>query len=123
MTKTIGQLIDEMSSIREQRRELSAKDSELSAEYRELERQLIAAMEDQDMNSSTGKAARATLSTQTVGQIEDWDQLTDYIQQTGYFQLFQRRISSAAMQELMQNGEQPPGLRAMDKTTINLRNL
>jgi hypothetical protein len=121
--KTVGALIDEMSSIRERRRAIAAEDSELEKTYKALDEELIAAMDAQGTSKSTGKKASASISEIVVANKLDWMAFMAWMARTKNFQLVQQRVSDPAYRELRTQGKKIPGLEDFTKRSINLRNL
>ena len=121
--KTVGALIDEMSSIRERRRAIAAEDSELEKTYKALDEELIAAMDAQGTTKSTGAKASASISEVVVANKLDWMAFMAWMARTKNFQLVQQRVSDPAYRELRTQGKKIPGLEDFTKRSINLRNL
>lgn len=120
----LGTLIDSLNEIRESRRDLAARDKELETTYKEIEEQIKVRLEAEGMDKATGKKATASIGHVTVATIKDWDALCKYVKKTGYFHLFQRRISDPAFREILElKGGEVPGLEAFDKKNLNLRSL
>lgn len=124
-TPSIGSLIDQLTKIRDKRRELAAKDDELKAEYATIEAGLIAALKEQGMEKATGKLGTASLSNVTVATILDWDAAWKLIPK--YPHLVQRRISDPSFRELLElKGEKylaKYGMSPFVKTNLNLRSI
>jgi len=118
---TIGSIIDQMYELRKKREELSKEDKKLKAEWDDLEKQLLAAMDTQDTIKSTGKRATAIVSESVVPNVKDWDQVWNYIKENDAFHLVQRRMNSAPWRELHDLGDTIPGTEAFTKREINLR--
>lgn len=118
-----GKLIDEMSTLRDRKRELAEQVTAVEKEMADIEEQLVAQMEREGISKATGTKASASISTTTVGSITDWDQLCAFVKKTGHFHLFQRRISDPAYRELLEAGKKVPGLDPFNKKRLNLRDL
>jgi hypothetical protein len=119
---TLGQLIDQLDTIRERKRKLAEQIKVLEGEYSELEDQVKARLTEEGMDKATGKKATASLSQVVVATVKDWDALCAYVKKTGHFHLFQRRVSDPAFRELV--AKKPvPGLEPFTKTNLNLTHL
>jgi hypothetical protein len=70
--ETVGGLIDELFSQREQRRKLAETDKNLQAQYAELEARLIAALDLQETTQARGRSATATLNEEELATVTDW---------------------------------------------------
>lgn len=120
---TVGGLIDELSTLRDERRDLAKKDAELKAQYDEKELQLIELMDSEGCTKSTGRVASAGISTTTVFNTTDWEAFMAYLIKTKQGHLVQRRVSNPAVLELFASKGVVPGLEPFNKRSINLRNL
>lgn len=120
---TLGAIIDRMETLKRQRGELSAQDKELKTEYDELELALLTKLNENGITQSRGSLATATVSQITVPTIEDWGAFEEYVMQKEALYMLEKRVSSAAFRELIQQGEEVPGLKPFVKTSISLRKL
>ena len=120
----LGTLIDTLADVREERRQIAVRDKELEEQVASLTEQIKARLHAEGMDKATGKKATASLSKVVVGNITDWDEECKYVKKTGFFQLFQRRISDPAFREILDLKKKPiPGLEAFEKENLNLRAL
>lgn len=123
---TVGSLIDQLSEIRDKRRDIAAQDKALSKDYEGLEAQLIALMDAEGLSKSTGKLATASISESmqfsTSGEGADWDTFMAYVAKKKFFHLVQRRVSAPAIRELWEKAP-VPGLATFTKREVGLRNL
>ena len=120
---TVGGLIDQLSTLREQRRVIAKQDEALKKNYDELEVQLIELMDAEGCTKSTGRLASAGVSTSIVFNTVDWDAFMAYLIKTKQGHLVQRRVSAPAVLELFTSKGVVPGLEPFNKRSINLRNL
>ncbi len=122
--KPLGNLIDQLNTIRETKRKLQEKIDEQDAAYKALEEQLMGRLDAEGMDKATGKTATISVSSSTSFSIKDDDKFFAWMARTKNFQLMQRRISDPAAREVleMKRGE-IPGLEAFTKKRLNLRAL
>ena len=119
---TLGQLIDRLDDTREKKRKLNEEIKKLDAQYGELEEQIKERLAAEGMDKATGKKATVSLSEEVVANVKDWDALCAYVKKTGYFHLFQRRVSNPAFRELA--AKKPvPGLEPFTKINLRLTHL
>lgn len=118
---TIGELIDQLHDIRESKRALDAQVKTVEAKYAEVETQLMDLLEAQDTDRGSGKKASVSVTSSVVAQVEDWDALYKYVKRTGYFHLFQRRVSDPACRELFEKKGSIPGVVPFTRKKLNLR--
>jgi len=116
----IGPTIDQLYVLRERKRELTKEIETIEAEYSVLEEQLMEKLEKEGTTKGNGKKASVSISSTVVGNVTDWDQVYAYVKKTGYFHLFQRRLSDLAVRELFAKGKQVPGVEPFNKRRLNL---
>lgn len=121
--RTLGALIDALDDAREVKRNLAAQTKDAETIYNELAAAIIIKMDAEDTRKGEGKKAGASITEVIIGQIDDFDTLTKYIKKTGYFHLFERRISAVAFRELYETKGVVPGLVPFTKRNLNLRSL
>ena len=130
--KTIGSMIDELTGIRDKRRDLAKKDEELAAQYTALEKTIIERLATEGTDKASSKKATASLSQVTVANITDWDAFHQFVKKTGYFHLLQRRVSDPAFREVVELAKTDKKLAKLYaecggepfvKTKLNLRNI
>ncbi len=120
----IGALIDKLHEIREERRKIAIKDKELEEDFKDLETKITVRLAAEGAEKASSKTATVSLSHTTVATVKDWDALCKWVKRTGHFQLFQRRISDPSFRELLDlKYKEIPGLKAFDKTSLNLRSI
>jgi hypothetical protein len=121
---TVGSVIDLMSSVRTERRQLAAQDKILSENYNELEAQLIDMLDNEDTSKATGRKATASIQTVDNFNIEDWDVFWAACVKNKWSHLIQRRVSAPAAREIAAaKGNPPPGLKAFVKRSIHLTDI
>ena len=69
---------------------------------------------------SQGKTHRVSVVTKIVPQVEDWEKVYTYITKTKNFQLLQRRLSDAAVEEIWESGKKVPGVGTFNVVKISL---
>ncbi len=120
---TLGKLIDSMLAIKDQRSELAKQDKSLKDAFDNLEHDVLTRLQAEDTTQGRSHTATATVSTQTVPTIENWDAFEQYIYANNALYMMEKRPSSAAFRELISQGETIPGLQPFTKTSISLRRL
>lgn len=120
---TIGQRIDTLFSLREQKRALEAQVKVIEEKQAAEEAELMAQMEAEGVTKSTGTQASVGITESIVANIVDWDALCAYVKKKNYFHLFQRRVSDPAARELFQSDGKVPGLEPFTKKKLTLTKL
>jgi hypothetical protein len=117
----IGPTIDKLNALREKKRELETQVADIEAEYKTLEELLMEKLEAEGSDKGAGKTASASISRSVVGNVTDWEKFNAFVKKTGFFHLFQRRLSDAAVRELFEQGKKIPGCEPFTKKRLNLR--
>lgn len=122
---TLGSLIDQLDDAREVKRALAVQVKAAEENYKIIESQIIERLDSEESRKGEGRKAGVSITEVTVANIVDFDELTKYIKRTGYFHLFQRRISDPAFRELLEREKKHvvPGLEPFTKRNLNLRSL
>lgn len=123
LTTNIGDMIDQLVALRDRKRELEAQVEEIEGQYKGVEEQLMEKLTEQGINGSNGTKASCSITKTTVANVTDWDEVFKYVKKTGYFHLFQRRLTDAAYRELLEAGKKVPGVQPFVKRRLNLRAL
>lgn len=119
----MGSLIDGIWALRERKRDLEAQTKKIEEEIAAKEEELIARMDQEGVDKSTGKQASVSVSATQQFNIVDFDALAAYVKKTGYFHLFHRRITTDAARELFERHGKVPGLEPFTKRKLNVRTL
>jgi len=122
-SQPIGTLIDKMFELRENKRNLASQIKDIDTEMGELELILLDKMNEQGTTQIRSPLATATVSQQVVGHVENWDALYQHINENDAFYLLERRLANAAYRELLQMGDELPGVKPFTKHSISLRKL
>ena len=118
---TIGSMIDDLHKLREKKRTLEADIKELEEKYKATEEQLMARFEAEGTDKGSGRLASASVSRNVIGNVTDWEKFNAFVKKTGYFHLYQRRLSDTAVRELFEQGKKIPGCEPFTKARLNLR--
>jgi len=123
MAVKIGALIDKLEKLRLIKKKTAAADKEAKEAYDTVVADLMDIMNEQGIEKAAGKTASVTLGEQVVATIDDFDKLEKFIKRNNALYLFERRISSAAFRELLEQrkGKAVPGLVKFTKHKLNMR--
>ena len=116
----IGTTVDKLCALRDQKREREEKIKVIEAEYDVLAEALMAKLDAEGTSAGKGKTASASITSTVVGNPTDWDAFEKYVKKTGYFHLFQRRLSAPGIRELFDNGVTIPGVEKFVQRRLNL---
>jgi len=115
--------IDKMYMLREQKRGLEAQIKEVNAQITAVMEWLITKYGEVGTTTARGDLASATLTESVVPVIEDWGKVQDYIMENDALYLVHRRVASGPWKELINAGDEVPGIKPFTKRTISLRKL
>ena len=119
--KSQAQLVQELRDIRDERRKIAKRDSELVDAWNDTQARLMAVLDEQGVKRISTDFATATITETEVPLVEDWDVFLDYMRDNDMMHLLQRRPATAAWRELNDTGQCPPGTKPYTKREISLR--
>lgn len=114
-------IIAQLVEVREERRRIRERDSELVEKWRSLEMELMVRLDEQGMLKASTADGTASITEVVMPMVQDWDAVYEHIQETGDFYLLQKRPAAAAFRELNDSGEKIPGIEPYVKRSISLR--
>lgn len=118
--QTLGAMIDRMHALRLRKREIGREEKEINEQLKALEDGIIAKLDSEDIGSSRGKNATATISEDIVPQIDDWDKVYAFIKENDAFYMLQRRMAVTVYREMIESGQELPGTTPLKKRSISL---
>lgn len=123
MAINLGELGDSIFSKSAEIAAVDARRKELDQEKRDLENQLLTAMQAAGTDVVRGNLATVSISETVKPQIVDIEKLYTFVLRKKALHLFERRIAATAYRELKdQMGAKPvPGLSEFTVTKLNVR--
>ncbi|HBA57500.1 MAG TPA: hypothetical protein DCZ37_06510 [Alteromonas macleodii] len=121
--ETIGDVINAKAKIKEQLDALSVQEKELKEQNEELDRKLFSMMDKDGVSRTANDSFSASINTDTVPNVTDWDAFYQHCLDTQQLTLFQKRVTSLACKELWAAGESIPGIEQREIRRINFRKL
>lgn len=120
--RPIGDDIDALWNIRDQRRKLDAESKKLKAQEDEMELALIARLKPMKVDGIRGKLASVSMTEVKVPKIdpEQWTEFMQWMAKTKNYHFVQKRISEPALREAMDLKLKVPGLQTFDVTKLSL---
>lgn len=119
---TIGDKIDLLHSMREEKRCFEESIKLINEKVEALELELITQMDAQGIVASGGKTATVSITKSVKPSIDDWESFYKYIKKTGFFHLLERRPSVTGCRELLETKGKIPGVVPFTQRKLNLRN-
>lgn len=119
--KTVGQMIDEMYDLREERRKAEQVAKEAKEKLDAAEVALLERLKAEGIDKATGTKASASISTNLMTTVTDWDAFYEYVGKKKYFHLLERRPAQVACREIWERERKLPGAESFTKVSLNLR--
>lgn len=125
MTTTVKIRLDELATerdaLRESKRVLEMQIRELDGQLAANELAMIEIADELGLDRFAVGNLTFSISEQTVGNVEDWEEVYDYVREHDAFYLLQRRLSNAAYKEMLDAGDSLPGVVPFTKRALNMR--
>jgi hypothetical protein len=117
-SKPVGQVINDLAEVRKEIMKKNAEVKDLQKEKSELEAVLMARFKEQGVTRMAADGYTVTLAKQTVPTIKDWTAFSKYVVENDALYLLQRRLSPAPYRDLLDQGQQVPGLEPFEVESI-----
>lgn len=118
--KTLGACADRLMKLRELKRKAQDKVDDLEAERKAIEAFVIDKLPKSEATGVSGKVGRVRVVTKTIPQIKDADKFYRYVSRNKRFDMLQRRLSTGAVNEVLEAGKKIPGIDTFDAVSISL---
>jgi hypothetical protein len=119
-TTTLGQAIDALYEARAARLAKDAEVKILKAAEVVAKGAVLKLLNETGLAKASGMTATASITTDDVPYLEDWDKVYAYIKANDRFDLLQKRIGVVAWRDLYKDGILVPGTEAAVDTDISL---
>lgn len=119
-TDAVSKLVDELYTTRAKRYVIQHDATKLEEREKEIRKELIAALPKFGATGIAGKLARAQLETKTIKRIENWETFCKFVAKTKSWDLLQRRVSDAAIQERWDSKKAVAGVKPETVTVVSL---
>ena len=117
---TLGALADEYAYVRQARLDKDKEAASIKERETEIYNVVLSALSESEDTGASGKHYRVQRVSKTVNNVEDWTALQAYIQQSGAFEMLQRRLADKAVKEYAETtGALPPGVKAAEIATLS----
>ena len=117
----IGDLIEQLRIKREELTDLESTKKKLYKAKVDLEIQLMNAMDNENITSMRGDKATVSISEAVVPTVDSWEDFYTYILETKQPYLLERRPAVTAFREILESGNEVPGLKPFTRRTVNFR--
>lgn len=121
---TLGQLIDQLHELRDQKREVLKQEKAIQERYDLTERAIFQKLYESDTTASRGTKASVSITEQDIATLTDFDEFVEYVKGNEAWHLLQRRVASrAAISEIESNEAEIPGIQIIKQQKLGLRTL
>lgn len=108
--KTLGACADALYTIRQERLKAQKVVDELETNEKAIKAHVIDTLPKSNASGIAGKLARVTVTTKTIAQVQDWPSFYAYVAKNKAFEMLQKRLGDAAIQERWDAGKKVPGV-------------
>jgi len=117
----VGEYVQLRDSLREWQKQRDLEEQGMKAALTALEMTLLGKADELGVDSFKTSFGTAYKQIDEHYRIADWDQLVEFVKETGNFQVFQKRVTKTAVKEIYdEKGEVPPGLDRFTEATIHV---
>ena len=120
------ELVDKYIELRDAKSKVKAaydaKVARIDAVLDKIEGVLLTQFQESGMESVRTKSGTAYKQTRTSAGIADWDSVLEYIRENDLWNMLERRVSKAAVEQFKDaHGDLPPGINWREEVVINVR--
>ena len=120
MPKSIGACIDLLYETRQKRLDGQKAVDAVALQEREIEDHILKQFEKVELSGAKGGIAQVSIKQTVVYNISDWDAVFSYATKHNAPDLLQKRLSSTAIRDRLDNGEEIPGIESFTKIGLSL---
>lgn len=117
----LRELAERREALRDEKRDIAEREKALNGMIAEIDAQLFSVLDEQGVDRISTNGVTLSVSETVVPQVTDWNEVYAYVEQTGAFHLFERRMSSVAFRELVDRIGHVPGVESFTKRAISMR--
>lgn len=115
-------LVDQYITARTQRLAIDKQAAELKEFEEILKDAIIAKFKEQDINALGANNGIVKMTKLIEPVAQDWQEIWDYIRETGSFELLHRRLANLAVKERWEAGVQLPGVGQQEVFKLSVSN-
>lgn len=117
---TLGQAIDQLYEARAERLAKAKEVKDLQIKEAAAKVQVLSLLREAGLEKASGKLATASITTEDIPFVKNWDEVFGYMKEHDRFDLVQRRIGVVAWRDLYRDSILVPGTEAAVDTDISL---
>lgn len=120
LPKSLGLCTDLFAEVRDLRLAMQKVVDEVKARESEIRDHLIETIPKSDDTGVAGKKYRAQIVTKKRPAPGDWAKIHAYVQETGRFDLLQKRLSDKAVTDMWEEGQEVPGVDVFNAVEVSI---
>lgn len=118
--KKQGEWPDLLHKMRQERLALQKQVDELEANEKAFKEHIILTIPKSNVAGVMGQQYKIQVLSKEVPQVKDWTSFYAYVKKTSGFDLLNKALNKAAVQERWDAGKQVPGVEVFDAVTVSL---
>jgi hypothetical protein len=118
---TLNDLISQLRDMRAEKKRLDYELGELAKHILVKEREIMDAMDDQEITETRGEAGKVILGEAVYPQVQDWDAFHNWILENHYLHFLEKRAAVLAYREALGQGIAVPGVLPYTKRKITFK--
>lgn len=120
LPESVGRCADLYAQVRELRLAMDKEVAAIKARESEIREHIINSLSKSDDTGAAGLRYRAQIVMKALPKLSDWDAFTAYVQQSGRFDLVQKRLSDKAVTDMWAENEQVPGVERIRVPEVSI---
>lgn len=120
-SQTLGSKIDQLRDLRNERVEHDKASKSIKELEEVLVLEIIDALDEQDTTMGRSRKNSASIVEEEIATVEDYDEFYAHIVSEDCPYLLQRRVAQGAVKELLESGQEVPGIKLLTKRKLSLR--
>ncbi|NIQ99209.1 MAG: hypothetical protein GTN78_03275 [Gemmatimonadales bacterium] len=121
MKKSIDSMVEEYRKIRQDRLDLDKQAKALGEAERVLKDLILEELDRLQLKSAGGEDFTVYKQQKTLVRVSDWEKFYNHIQQTGHFDLLQKRPAVLALADRAVDGDAVPGVELGHYFDVSVR--
>ena len=121
MDNTLHDLITQLGAMRAVKKKLEYEAKQVASQIMHKEREIMDALDDQQITESKSAAGKVTLGEAVYPQVEDWDAFHTWILENNYLHFLEKRAAVLAYREALGQGIAVPGVLPFMKRKITFK--
>lgn len=121
--KTLGACADALYTTRNERLKVQKLVDDLASQETALKEHIINTLPKSDSTGVAGKLARVSVSTKTIPRVSDWAKFYAHVAKTKAFEMLQKRLGEAAIQERWDAGKPVPGVEPFTVVGVSVNKI